>query len=191
MVEDRTIIHHATYWNPARKEARHLLIDLVDGAKETQLIQLSHGHETLIATGTQFEMTQKANELAKLWIDNEGFEFQPGDKPAYEPLGHTIALAVRMGFKVVYDPASGKTSPPHMNFTGAVPLTAWSGLTAKNGGSYVYAFDGMMLLARPTLPSWRGTVTAPTGGREFAAFMLKIKAELDGVGPFREFILGD
>lgn len=169
---------------------RHLLIDLVDGAHETNLVRLSDGLETPIATGTQYEMQQKADALVQLWITNEGFKLPPNDKPVFEPLERTVALAMRMGFTIVWDPRFRKLDRPPLNPTGAVPLATWPGLTPENGGGYEYAFDQMRLHARPTLPPGHELGIAPSDPKEFAAFVLKATALLDAVGPRGEFLLG-
>lgn len=170
------------------QEVRHLLIFFVNGSSETKLIQIINGVETLVLTGTEFEAKQKADSLAKLWV-TEGKFVRPREGYAYEPLERTIALAKMMGFTIVYDPRFKKVDRPPLNFTGAVSFSSWPGMTAKNGGRYVYALDQMRLYARPTLPSSSEPLIAPSDGKEFAAFMLKHKAILDAVGPFQEFIL--
>jgi hypothetical protein len=62
-------------------------------------------------------------------------------------------------------------------------------MTPSNGGGYLYALDQMRLHARPTLPPSQEPLIAPRDGKEFATFILKHKAVLDTVGPYREFIL--
>jgi hypothetical protein len=182
-------ILHATLTKPAGNEVRHLLIYLVDGARETRLDQLSAGSETAIATGTQYEMEQKADALAQLWITNEGFKRQPQDEFVFEPLERTVALAMKMGFTIVFDPSYTKMDRPHFNLTGAVPLSTWRGMTPKNGGGYAYALDQMRLHARPTLPPNHELNVGPSDPKEFPAYLVKVSAFLKTVGPFAEFTL--
>jgi hypothetical protein len=182
-------ILHATLTNAPGTEVRHLLIYFVNGARETRLVQLSNGLETPIATGTQYEMSQKADAVARLWITNEGFK-RPKENFVFEPLERTVALAMKMGFTIVYDPSYAKIDPPRsFNLTGAVPLNSWPGMTPKNGGGYVYAFDQMRLYARPTLPPNHELNVVPSDPKEVPAYLAKVSAFLETVGPFREFIL--
>lgn len=177
---------HATLRNG--DEVRHLLIYPVDGARETKLVQLSDSVETLIATGPQYEMRQRADALAQLWITSDGFKSQDG--PVFESLERTVALATRMGFTIVWDSRFTKLDRPPLNPTGAVPLATWPGMTPKNGGAYLYALDQMRLLARPTLPRGHKLGVAPSDPKEFVAFMKKATELLDTVGPSVEFLLG-
>jgi len=170
------------------QETRHLLIFFENGSSETNLIQITNGVETLVFTGTEYEAKQKADALVQLWKTEENF-IRSREGYAYEPLERTIALAKKMGFTIVYDPRFKKVDRPPLNLTGAVSLSSWLGMMAKNGGGYAYALDQMRLYARPTLPPSSEPLIAPSDGREFAAFMLKQKAVLDAVGPFQEFIL--
>ncbi len=66
MTSGRPILY-ATVSREAEGEARHLLIYLLDGARVTKLVDLADGLEREIATGTQFEMTQKADALVLEW----------------------------------------------------------------------------------------------------------------------------
>ncbi len=189
MNTDKPILH-ATLTRAAGNEARHLLIYLVDGARETKLVQLSAGSETPIATGTQYEMGQKVDALAQLWVTNEGFARQPEDKFVFEPLERTKALVMKMGFTTVFDPRYTKMDRPPFNLTGAVPLSTWPGMTPKNGGGYVYALDQMGLHASPTLPPGHELNAAPSDPKDLPAYLVKLNAFLKTVGPFSEFILG-
>lgn len=183
-------IRHATLEKAPGNEVRHLLIDLVDGAHETNLVQLSDGFETPIATGTLHEMRQKADALVQLWISNEGFK-RPKQKFSFEPLERAVALAMKMGFTRLYDSEHEKFDPPRsFNLTGAVPLGTWPGMTPKNGGGYLYALDQTILRARPTLPPNHELNVVPSDPKEVRAYWIKLKAFLDTVGPFREFRLG-
>lgn len=173
------------------REARHLLIYSVDGARENKLTQLIAGVETPLAAGTQYEMRQFAAGLAQSWIADEGFKRPPENQHVFEPLDRTITLALKMGFSVIYDERFKSMSAPPFNLTGAVPLSTWPGMTPKNGGGYEYALGSVTLHARPTLPPGHGPLVAPTDGKEFAAFMLRMSASLDAVGPAVEFLLAE
>ena len=169
---------------------RHLLILFLNGSAATELVQMSDGVESSIATGTEYEMKQRAEAMAQMWIKDEKFTRLASDKFEFESLDRTISLAMKMGFTIVYDQRFKKMEWPNPNFTGAMPLSSWPGMAAQNGGSYEYALDQMTLHARPTLPPSPEPLVAPTGGQEFAAFMLKHMAALKNVGPFADFILG-
>ena len=178
---------YASLIKAPENEVRHLLIYPVDAPREMKLVQLSGAAETPLATGTEYEMRQKANALVQLWAA-EGFKQQ--DK-VFETLERTVALAMRLGFRIVWDPRFQKMDRPPLNPTGAVPLEQWPGMTAKNGGGYVYALDQVQIHARPTLPPGHNLGVAPSDPKEFAAFMLKATALLETVGPFAEFRLGE
>jgi hypothetical protein len=184
-------ILYATVSKDSESEIRHLLIYLLDGARVTRLVELADGVEREIATGTQFEMTQKADALVQEWVTDHGFKYRPTADPAFEPLDRTISLAKKMGYTIIYDPRSQNFNPTggRLNLTGAVPLTEWKGMTPKGGGGYVYALDGMKILARPTLPANHGLNMSPTR-EEVPAVLLKAAKALNTVGPFAEFILG-
>jgi hypothetical protein len=179
---------YATLTNAAEKSVRHLLVFFVDGSRETQLVQISDGVESLLLTDTEYETRERANTLIQQWVTQENFT-RPRDGYAFEPLERTVSLAKRMGFKVVYDARFKSMTWPNPNITGAVDLSLWPGMIPKNGGGYLYALDQMRLHARPTLPPSEEPLVAPTEGKEFAAFILKHKAVLDTVGSYREFIL--
>lgn len=170
------------------KEVRHLLIISVDGSRVTQLIQLIHGVEELIGTGTEFEIKETADGRLKLWAEQEGFQ-TPRTGYAFESLESTIAVATKMGFSVIYDERFKNTVRPPFNLTGAVPLAGWPGIEGKNGGTYVYALDQMRLYAHPTLSPTHPLSLAPSGTSDFAGYLLKVQHELDLVGPRTEFLL--
>ena len=181
---------YLTLRNNVKHEVRHLLIIFINGSSETQLIQLTNGVESLLLTGTEYETKLLADTLTQAWIEDEEFEHLPKKGFAFEPLRETVALATRLGYTTVYDSRLKSTTWPKPNFTGEVPLSSWPGLTAKNGGRYLYAVDQMRLHARPSLPPGSEPLIAPTDGKEFAAFLLKHKAVLDAIGPCAEFLLG-
>jgi hypothetical protein len=179
-------ILHTLKKRGAGKEVRHLLMDLTNGSGAAVLSQLVHGVETHIATGTEYEMGQKADALARDWVANEEFEYAPDDQPVFDSLKNTIALAAMMGHTFVYD-SRYKSS---RNLIGEVPLTQWPGMTARNGGGYVYAFDGMKIIAEPTLPSNHGINMGFKTAKETTTSLRKIAALRETVGPRVEFLLG-
>lgn len=139
-----TLLKDVTKTSP--HQVRHLVIVPVDGSKVTVLLQLISGTQTEIATGTEYEMCQKADTVMQEWA-GEGFRFQREREPAYEDLKSAVTLAMLMGYKVVYDPTYADVR--RMNLMGTVPLAKWPGRSGKNGGGYQYAFTGTTLLASP------------------------------------------
>ncbi|MBT9331494.1 hypothetical protein [Paracidobacterium acidisoli] len=170
---------------------RHLLLESVDGYGVVNLVQLNAGVANQIATGTHYEVSQQADALVQQWVKGEGFESRATDKPAYEPLAATVALALRLGYEIVYDNRFKKLDRPPLNATGAVPLSKWPGMTAKNGGGYEYALQGNGTIhAQPMLPLTGKPLVAPAGGPEFVAFVRELVALRDAIGPSAEFLLG-
>lgn len=167
-------------------QIRHLIVVPVDGAKVTVLMQLVSGTQTEIATGTEYDMGQKADSVLLEWA-KEGFRYQREREPAYEDLKSTVSLATLMGYKVVYDPTY--VNVRRMNFTGAVPLAEWPGRLGKNGGAYQYAFTGTTILASPTLPPGHGINMAPST-EEFIQTMRQATELQKTVGAFVELVLG-
>jgi hypothetical protein len=184
-------ILYATVSRDSETKVRHLLIYLLDGARVTKLVELANGIEREIGTGTQFEMTQRADALVQDWVARDGFEHRPPDDPVFESLERTISLAEKMGYTTVYDPRSQNPNPTggRLNLTGAIPLAQWRGMTPKGGGGYLYALDGMKILARPTLPANHGLNMSPAR-EDLPTVLLKAAKALNTVGPFAEFILG-
>lgn len=180
---------YATLVKPSPREVRHLLLESVDGYSVVNLVQLSAGIANQIATGTHYEVSQQADALVQQWVEGEGFERRATDKPAYEPLAATVALALRLGHEIVYDNRFKKLDRPPLNATGTVRLSDWPGMTPKNGGGYEYALLPTSIHARPTLPPTGKPLVVPTGGQELAAFLLEVKALQDTVGPSAEFLL--
>lgn len=168
------------------RQVRHLLIHSVEGPSVNVLTKLVSGVPSEIATGTQYEMGQKADALMQEWA-GEGFRYQREREPVYEDLKSTVALAMLMGYKVVFDPE--RVDVRRMNLTGAVPLAQWSGKSGKNGGGYQYAFTGMTILAGPTLPPGHGINMAPSQ-EETIQVMQQIINLQKTVGPFVELVLG-
>jgi hypothetical protein len=179
-----TMVKDATQTSP--HQVRHLVVVSVDGSKATVLMQLISGTQTEIATGTEYEMGQKADALMQEWA-GEGFRFQREREPAYEDLKSAVTLAMVMGYKIVFDPAYADVRK--MNLTGAVPLSKWPGRAGKNGGGYLYAFTGTTLLASPQLPPGHGINMAP-GTEEFIQTMRRVIELQKTVGTMVELVLG-
>jgi hypothetical protein len=163
-------------------EARHLLIEFVNGSRETKLIQMSNGSDTILDTGTEYDMTQKADALARDWKINEGFTTPKQNEYVFEPLQRTIALAMRLGFTILFD-QRGKLPV-------TVPLNTWPGLTAKNSGIYVYAFNQEQILAWPTLPLDHPLSAFPADSKDHVNHLAKINNFLNTVGAAETFTLG-
>jgi hypothetical protein len=179
-----TMVKDATKASP--HEVRHLVIVPVDGSRVTALMQLIAGTQTEVATGTEYEMGQRADAVRQQWV-GEGFRFQREREPAYEDLKSAVALAMLMGYKVVYDPAYADVR--RLNPMGRIPLPQWPGRAGKNGGGYLYAFTGTTLLASPQLPPGHGINMAPST-EEFIQTMRKAIELQKTVGQFAELILG-
>ena len=179
--------------SPGHHEARHLLIHSVDGSLETVLSQMTNGFVTRIATGTEYEMKKRADEMVQSWIDNEGFQFPRENAPVFEPLKHAIALATSMGYTHLYDARYKNitlSGPGKMNITGAVRLAEWPGLAGKNGGDYEYALEGNgTLIASPTLPRGHGLNMTPQTAEETISVLQKAVALKESVGPTVTFLL--
>jgi hypothetical protein len=179
-----TMVKDVTKTSP--HQVRHLVVVPVDGSKVTVLMQLISGTQTEIATGTEYEMGQKADAVMQEWA-GEGFRFQREREPAYEDLKSAVTLAMLMGYKVVYDPTY--VDMRRMNLTGAVPLPKWPGRAGKNGGGYLYAFTGTTLVASPQLPPGHGINMAPST-EEFIQTMRRVKELQKTVGTMAELVLG-
>lgn len=167
-------------------EVRHLLILSVEDPSVTVLTKLVSGIQSEIGTGTQYETNQKAEAVMQGWA-KEGFRYQRDREPVYEDLKSTVALAMLMGYKVVYDPTYRDVR--RRNLTGAVSLAQWPGRSGKNGGGYQYAFTGTTIIASPTLPPGHGINMAP-GPEEFVRVMQQVIALQKTVGPIDELVLG-
>ena len=179
-----TMVKDATKTSP--HQVRHLVVVPVDGSKVTMLMQLISGTQAEIATGTEYEMGQKADAVMQGWA-GDGFRYQREREPAYEDLKSAVTLAMLMGYKVVYDPTY--VDMRRMNLTGAVPLAKWPGRAGKNGGGYQYAFTGTTLLASPTLPPGHGINMAPST-EEFIQTMRQAIELQKTVGSLVELVLG-
>jgi hypothetical protein len=159
-------------------EVRHLLVAGDDPGAKT-LIQITAGVRTEIATGTQYEMQKREDELMQQW-NTEGFTHE---ERAFESWNRTLTLLTATGYHAIFDPQLAKTH--RMNPSGRVLLTQWAGRRAKGGGEYEYAFDGNTLVAQPKLPpmTLNYTMTA-----EFAKAMLEASKLRDSLGPTCEFV---
>jgi hypothetical protein len=150
-------------------------------------------------------MRGKAQSVLELYV-GDGFKLQK-EEHVFEPLGAIIALALKMGYTIIYDreltsatspsrKLTSATSPSRkighpINLTGEVPLSQWPGRTGKNGGAYEYAFGHMKIYAQPRLSLPPDLRAAPEGGKEFAVFLSKIMSLRNDIGPFREFLIAD
>lgn len=173
------------------ERVRHLLILFHDGYADTELVLMENTVLSSLARGTEFEVKEQAEATAQIWIEDEHFLRLGRNEFAWEPLAPTVALAQVMGFVDVYDSRFKKMTWPNPNFTGEVQLKSWPGISAKNGGRYLYALDQVRLHARPELPARMGQIVAPSDGQELIAFMLKYRAILDSIGPTQMFVLND
>jgi len=173
----------------ADSDARYLLIESVDGSRVTKLSRMSGGVETPIGTGTEYELRTKADELITSWTKGEGFHWLSDRELSWEPLSKAIVLAKRMGFVALYDGRFKQMNRLLLNPLGIVALDEWPGMTPKNGGGYEYALGLLTLHARPTPPPNSLPTVAPSGGKEFAEFVLRHIELRNSVGPTVEFIL--
>lgn len=162
-------------------EVRHLLLGGNDPSANS-LAQIIAGVHSEIATGTQYEMHKREDELMQQW-STEGFKIE---ERAFEPWNRTLTLLTAMGYRMIYD--QQQVNMQHRNLTGAVPLAQWSGRAAKHGGEYEYAFDGNTLSAQPKLPAM--TLNYKTTA-EFAKVMLEASKLRDSLGPTLTFYLAD
>jgi len=162
-------------------EVRRLLISFVNGPGLTTLSQLIGADHTNIATGTQFEMEQQADALAREWL-KEGFNsLSENDPPPYESLEAVIKISVIKRHTQI-------SIPNRVNPARAVPLVQWHGLVPKNNGSYEYAFDGFYIHAQGALPL-NQNLTVPKDVKEWPAYLAKVKALREAVGPSGKFLL--
>jgi len=167
-------------------KVRHLLIEGADpGAKN--LIQLENGVPTVIFTGKQYEVEQKAHSLMAEWSKTERFEYRKdGDPPAFEALRPTITLVTLMGYTRIHDPKQQKG----MNLIGVVPLAQWRGWKDKNGDDYEYGFDGTTIFGQPKVTAAHGVNMEPKTNEEFVATLKKVGELRKSLGPTHTFILG-
>lgn len=177
-------ILHTLVQQDSSREARHLLLDTISGPDRTVLTQMLDGVETEIATGTEYEMGQKATGVAQQWITAEGFRFEKTES-VFDCHKNTIALAAACGFTVIYDPQYH--SP--RNFTGVVSLAQWPGMAGRHGENYEYAFDGITrITARPALPPNHGLNLEPKAD-EFLAVVQRLVEIRNAIGPTVDLLL--
>jgi hypothetical protein len=160
-----------------------LLIYEEDGPSKNVIRQLEGGVLTEIATGTQYEMRQKADELEKAWIDDEGFRSETAS--VFEPFDHAIALLKNMGYTAVFDDRYKNMDPRRgaMNGTGKVPLSKWPGVAGRNGEKYQYSYEENGTL--------RACPIVPPRVLKTAADILAAKAAQESIGPSFTFLLCD
>ena len=175
---------YATLRNDATLQVRRLLT--IPENDEVALLELSSGAEQVLATGTSYDIRQKAQAVAEQHISN-GFKLHK-EENVFEPLAHIVALALRMGYTIIYDPRAKQVDHLPLNATGALPLKDWPGVQGKHGGSYEYAFDNMKIYARPN-PVVPPHLLKPKDTREFTASLLTIQRMRDQIGPSGEFII--
>jgi hypothetical protein len=82
-----TFVKHDPY------EVRHLLL-AGDDPGANSLFQIAAGVRTDVATGTQYEMRKRQDELMQQW-SAEGFRHE---KQAFEPWHHVLTLLTAMGY---------------------------------------------------------------------------------------------
>jgi hypothetical protein len=184
-MNNRPFIEHTLVKDrPGTQEVRHLVIHPLDPPSVMRLTQLITGIETPLATGTEYEMREKAHAVMREWI-TEGFERRSDRDPVFEPLQHVVRLAQILGYRVVYDSRAAKRT-----VLGQVPLAQWPGITPKLGGGYEYAFEGTSMIARPTLPRNHGLNMSPQTPEETVKVMKAAMELQDKVGPTVTFGLG-
>lgn len=115
-----TMVKDARIGSP--HEARHLLLNFMDGPSVAVLNKLAGVNHDEIATGTPYQMEEKANSVMQEWAA-EGFRYQREREPVYEDLKTTVNLALLMGYQVIYDPEQRDVR--RGNLTGAVHLAVW------------------------------------------------------------------
>jgi hypothetical protein len=190
-MHERQLLYSLEKKGRPNNEVRHLILDLTKGSGAAVLSQFTNAVETQIATGTQYEMNQQADALAQEWVAREGFAFpRKNDAPVCDTLKNTVALAISMGYRTVYDSRFKAQKIGDLrggaNFLGEVPLNKWPGLTPKNGGGYVYAFNFTTISACPTLPAH---INVEIRADNISAVSQAIEM-LKSVGPHVDFILG-
>jgi hypothetical protein len=159
---------------------RHLLIEGDDPGAKT-LSKLENGVRTVVATGTHYEMDEKALALVQEWCQKEDFSWRNDDAPVWESLREIVALAKLMGHTSLHD--------AQRMFEPAVPLDHWQGCRDKRGDDYQYAYTGTMIEAWPKVTAKHGISMALSNTQEMAAQLAKIIEIRKGLGPERKFML--
>ena len=161
---------------------RHLLIEVDDPGAKT-LSRLDNGVRSVIATGTLYEMDERAMSLVEEWGTKEGFKYRGhNDPPAWECLRDIIVLTKIMGHTTLYD----ATNRP---FPVPIPLDHWQGCKDKNGDDYQYGYTGTTIEACPRVTSQHGINMTPATNEELLAEMRKAITIRKALGPERKFIL--
>lgn len=178
-------VQHSSFRNKETDEVRHLLIDEVNGRANVDLVLFTAEGEEKIFSGTEYEARQKADELGHAWVKDEGFKRAKPDEPPYEPLESAVRLAMRLGHDAIYDPrlVQMDVRKPRFNAAGLIRLKEWTGMQAKNGGTYRYAVKMLQIAAEPQLPP--GYVLS---GADFPQQMLNAMAAKKSIGPSAEFL---
>jgi hypothetical protein len=167
-------------------KVRHLLIDGDDPAAKS-LIQLENGVRTVVATGTEYEMGEKAKSMIRRWTKTEGFKRrEDGGPPVFESLQPTMTLVTLMGYTKIYDPKQKKGR----NLLGEVPLAQWPGWRDKNGADYEYGFTGTTIYGQPKVTAKHGLNMTPKTDEELFAALKKAIAIRKSLGPENTFIIG-
>jgi hypothetical protein len=172
------IVKCASFSHPNTGEVRHLLLELVNGHVQTDLILFVDGIESKVFSGTEYESRKKADELGSDWANDEGFTWAQEDEPPCERLEHAIKLAMRLGHNKIYD----------FNAIVTVPLKDWPGVQAKNGGSYKYAVMPLGIVAKPQLSE--GYPKELTTG-DIPQQLARLYKAMDEVGKRIEFLFAD
>jgi len=159
---------------------RHLLIEGDDPGAKT-LSKLENGIRTVVATGTHYEMDQKAMSLIQEWCQKEDFKWKDDDAPVWESRREIIALAKLMGHTSLYD-ARYITAQ-------AVPLDRWQGCRDKNGDDYQYAYNLTTIEAWPKVTAKHGINMKPATKEEFLREMQKAIEIRKDLGPEQKFML--
>jgi len=159
---------------------RHLLIEGDDPAAKT-LSKLENAVRTVVATGTHYEMDQKAMALIQEWCEKDDFRWRGDDARVWESLQDVVALAKLMGHTSLRDPQY-ITSP-------ALPLDRWQGCKDKYGDDYQYAYTGMTIEACPRVTTKHGVNLTPATNQEALVELSKIAQIREALGPDRTFLL--
>jgi hypothetical protein len=161
---------------------RHLLIEGNDPGAKT-LSRLDNGVRTVVATGTHYEMDQKAMALIEEWCQNEEFKWRGEDGvPVWESLRDVLALAKLMGHTSLYDFKH--------NLPVTVPLDRWQGCKDKNGDDYQYGYTGTTIEACPRVTAKHGvSMVLSSNTQEMVGQLAKIIEIRRALGPDRKFVL--
>jgi hypothetical protein len=178
--------HATVYTLHHRSTVRHLLIEGDDNGAKT-LSKLEDGERTVVATGTHYEMDQKATSVMREWIKNEGFRYRKdGDPPVFESLEAIVALTTSVGYQHIYDP-NYKTM---RNMLGQVPLAQWQGRKDTLGNDCEYGFTGTTIYVQPRVTANHGVNMKPKDNQELMETFRKAIAIRKSLGPEQELVIG-